>query len=78
MFDINLQSLAEQVSANYFHFIADISDDRTFVRTMQSSHGLPRRRCSTQSSGLLSCEPCYTIHSEVLSMLAMSVNWQLR
>lgn len=37
MFFINLQSLAEQLSANYFHFIADISDDRTLVRTMQPS-----------------------------------------
>ena len=37
MFFINLQSLAEHLSANYFHFIADISDDRTLVRTIQPS-----------------------------------------
>ena len=37
MFFINLQSLAEQLSANYFHYVADISDDRTLVRTIQPS-----------------------------------------
>lgn len=37
MFFINLQSLAEQLSANYSHYVADISDDRTLVRTIQPS-----------------------------------------
>ena len=36
-FFINLQSLAEQLSYSYLRFVADISDDRTLVRTVQPS-----------------------------------------
>lgn len=36
-FFINLQSLAEQLSSSYLRFVADISDDRTLVRTVQPS-----------------------------------------
>ncbi|XHG06275.1 hypothetical protein AWENTII_009480 [Aspergillus wentii] len=37
MFFINLESLAEELSSTYLHFIADVSDDRALVRTLQPS-----------------------------------------
>lgn len=36
-FFVNLQSLAEQLCSSYLRFVADISDDRTLVRTLQPS-----------------------------------------
>lgn len=36
-FFVNLQSLVEQLCSSYLRFVADISDDRTLVRTLQPS-----------------------------------------